>query len=218
MPKRSNNKRRNTTRRSTRVAPSPAELEQQRIGSLEQQYEEATTYARENSTDNIDYSKKFQEKAPHSFEFEILKHNKLVERKKEGLNKVYEGLCMVRMTQLFQHDKPEVMEECNKAIKEGESRIEELECFIKHSELMSKLFKFFIDPADGKPVRIEDVKAVLELLKVIKENIHKLLECVEVMVGYEYYTEKEYNDIAVMFRDEYQLWSDFVERVGLASQ
>lgn len=218
MPKRSNNKRRNTTRRSTRVAPSPAELEQQRMGSLEQQYEEASTYAKENSTDIAGYCEKFIEKSPSSFQFEILKHKKLVERYEKKLERVVMGQMMCRMACIVSHGDPEKLKEAQEEVKIGDAVFEDCQSQINCSQTMIKLLTKLDEVQSSAQERIqfindEQSKDILSCLGEVEEVIRKRLECVEALCefGSDFYSENEYNQISILYKGEYEMWKELAD-------
>ena len=209
-----NNRRRRRQTGSQRVAPTTEELEQQ--------YQSVSNFASQNSTNCKDYRKKFEEASPNGVEFQIIKHKNLIRKKEEAIQSCHTGLTMARMGAILHGtDKPEHLEKFEKHIKLGEDRINDLTNWVNHSKLMVKLFTCFVKGSIlNEKIAVLNHTCQAEVLKKIldeiKDNIHKVLEGVEVMVQYgsDFYTEGEYNDLAVMFKDEYELWSGVCNIMG----
>ena len=216
MPNRSqtakkNNRRRRRQTGSQRVAPTTEELERQ--------YHNASRIANEETPDNdpMAYSKKFQENSPQpSIEFEIVKHKNLIKKKKDQIERCFTGLTMARMGAILHGiDNPEELEKFEKQIKLGEDRITDLTNWLNHSKLMVELFSYLTKHKENYITFCHDqnkefVKEIKNKLTQINDNIHKVIEGMEVMVKYgsDFYTEREYNDLCIMFKQEFDMWSN----------
>ena len=201
-----NNRRRRQTGGGARVSPTTEELERQ--------YHNASRIATEQTPDNdpMAYSKKFEENSPKpSLEFEAIKHKNLVKKKEEQIMKVQTGLALYKVLKMGVSD-PEELEKFEYNEKLGKDRITDLTNWLNHSKLMFGLFSYLTEHKDKTFYSDQNKdfpKEIKNRLTQIKDNIHKVVEGIEVMVQYgsDFYTEREYNDLCIMFKQEFDCWS-----------
>tara|TARA_R110000822_G_scaffold21703_1_gene68528 strand:- start:506 stop:1048 length:543 start_codon:yes stop_codon:yes gene_type:complete len=143
-------------------------------------------------------------------DLQIVKHNNLIKSFDKQIDQTQQGVLISMFAKIRFMDDPEQLEIFKNQEQLGNDRLTDLNNWKTHSELMVKLFNCFVkgsklasDPSE------EDKEVVKKIGDEIKDNIHKVLEGVEVMVQYgsDFYTEGRYNEIAVMFKEEYELWS-----------
>tara|TARA_R110000803_G_scaffold165721_1_gene229176 strand:+ start:731 stop:1285 length:555 start_codon:yes stop_codon:yes gene_type:complete len=147
-------------------------------------------------------------------DLQIVKHNNLIKSFDKQIDQTQQGVLISMFAKIRFMDDPEQLEIFKNQEQLGNDRLTDLNNWKTHSELMVKLFNCFVKGSKlDREFSVLDHNCKVEIVKKIgdeiKDNIHKVLEGVEVMVQYgsDFYTEGRYNEIAVMFKEEYELWS-----------
>tara|TARA_R110000782_G_scaffold133810_2_gene226192 strand:- start:1226 stop:1876 length:651 start_codon:yes stop_codon:yes gene_type:complete len=203
--KNKSNRRRRQTGGGARVSPTTEELERE--------YQRIHVLAREGG--GVKETRKiFEENSPMGVEFQIVKHKNLIKGKDKQIEACQKGLLLCMFAKIRFLDDPEELENFKKQDKLGNDKLNDLNNWKRHSELMVKLFNCFVKGSVMNDKIASNVEVGEEIikntLKEVKDNIHKVVEGVEVMVQYgsDFYTEGQYNDIAIMFKEEYEMWSN----------